>query len=328
MENICVIGAGSWGTALSVTLSNKGHNVRLWDIDKDHLKALKEDRENVRYLKDVPFNNNLTLVEELKEGLDNTSLVVFSAPAQHFRQALKNSLPLLKDQMLLNVAKGIETESLKLLSQVAEEIAPSYKFAVLSGPSHAEEVGQFLPTTVAVSSRDKKVAEEIQDIFMTDMFRVYTNSDILGVELGGALKNIIALGAGISDGMGYGDNAKAAIMTRGIAEIARLGEKMGAKKDTFLGLSGIGDLIVTCTSEHSRNRRCGLMIGKGMNPEEATKKVGMVVEGMYTTKAAYELSKELKVDMPITKAIHGVVYEGIDVNETAKRLMQRDKKHE
>lgn len=328
MENICVIGAGSWGTALSVTLSNKGHNVRLWDIDKDHLKALKEDRENVRYLKDVPFNNNLTLVEELKEGLDNTSLVVFSAPAQHFRQALKNTLPLLKDQMLLNVAKGIETESLKLLSQVAEEIAPSYKFAVLSGPSHAEEVGQFLPTTVTVSSRDEKVAEKIQDIFMTDMFRVYTNSDILGVELGGALKNIIALGAGISDGMGYGDNAKAAIMTRGIAEIARLGEKMGARKDTFLGLSGIGDLIVTCTSEHSRNRRCGLMIGKGMNPEEATKKVGMVVEGMYTTKAAYELSKELKVDMPITKAIHGVVYEGIDVNETAKRLMQRDKKHE
>ena len=328
MDTICIMGAGSWGTALSVTLSNKGHKVKLWDIDKDHLEALRKDRENVRYLKGVPFNNNLSLVSHLEEGLQDASLVVFSAPAQHFRAALKSCLPLLKDQLLLNVAKGIEMDSLKLLSQVAEEIAPSFKFAVLSGPSHAEEVGQFLPTTVSVSSRDEKMAEKIQDIFMTDKFRVYTNSDILGVQLGGALKNIIALGAGISDGMGYGDNAKAAIMTRGIAEIARLGERMGAKKETFLGLSGIGDLIVTCTSEHSRNRRCGLMIGQGVNPEEATRRVGMVVEGMYTTQAAYKLAQELSVDMPITRAIHGVVYEGTDVNKTAEMLMQRDKKHE
>jgi len=329
MSNIGVIGAGSWGTALAVTLASKQHNVKIWDIDKSHVDALKVDKENKKFLPDVPFNEHISAKDTLEEVLHNVEVVLFSAPTQHFRSALTSALPYLKEDMVIvNVAKGIEQKTLKRLSEIAKEYIPNANYAVLSGPSHAEEVGRFLPTTVVSASADMKIAEYVQDIFMTDMFRVYTNNDVIGVELGGALKNIIALGAGISDGMGYGDNSKAAMMTRAITEMARLGVKLGAEEKTFAGLTGIGDLIVTCTSMHSRNRRCGILIGEGMSPQEATAKIGMVVEGITTTESAYELAKKVDVEIPIIEGIYNIVNGKITTQDMIAGLMSRDRKHE
>ncbi|MEA4987634.1 MAG: NAD(P)H-dependent glycerol-3-phosphate dehydrogenase [Anaerovorax sp.] len=328
-KKIAVLGAGSWGTALAVTLSTNGHMVNMWDINAEHAKELKENRENKRYLPEVFFNELLNISMDAEEAIQGADIVLFSAPAQHFRSALENAMPYLKkDMVLVNVAKGIEQKTLLRMSQIAMEKVQDANYVVLSGPSHAEEVGRAMPTTVVSASKDIKLAEYIQDVFMSDTFRVYTNTDVVGVELGGALKNIIALGAGISDGMGFGDNAKAAMMTRGMTEMARLGVKLGAEEKTFSGLTGMGDLIVTCTSMHSRNRRCGIMIGEGLKPSEATKKVGMVVEGMFTTEAAYELAQKNKVEMPITEAIYQVVNEKIDAREAVSALMSRSKKHE
>lgn len=329
MKKIGVIGAGSWGTALANTLAIKGHQVKIWDINQDHLKSMEEFRENKAFLPEVKLHENITISYTIEDTLKDGDIGLFSVPAQHFRQALTSALPYLsKEMVLVNVAKGIEQKTLLTMSQIAEEVAPEIPYVVLSGPSHAEEVGRMLPTTVAVASKDMKFAEFIQDVFITDRFRVYTNHDVIGVELGGALKNIIALGAGISDGMGFGDNAKAAMMTRGIAEIARLGVQLGAEVLTFAGLAGIGDLIVTCTSMHSRNRRCGMMIGQGMKPSEAVEKIGMVVEGMYTTEAAYQLAKKVGVEMPITECIYQVINDQIDAKEAVEVLMGREKKHE
>lgn len=328
-EKIAVIGAGSWGTALSVSLSGNGHTVKIWDVNQEHLKELSENRENKRYLPEVELPDSLQISYTVEEAIEGADIVLFSAPAQHFRSALDGALPYLKPEMVLvNVAKGIEQKSLKRLSEIAFNKLPNARYAVLSGPSHAEEVGRAMPTTLVSASEELEVAEYIQDVFMSDHLRIYTNSDVIGVELGGALKNIIALGAGISDGMGYGDNAKAALMTRGITEIARLGVKLGADLSTFSGLTGIGDLIVTCTSMHSRNRRCGILIGEGMKPSEATEKVGMVVEGMYTTEAAYELAKQVGVEMPITEQIYHVINDTTDAREAVMSLMTRQRKHE
>lgn len=329
MKKMGVIGAGSWGTALALTLSGKGHQVTIWDVNPEHLSELEQNRENVRYLPDIKFNDNMKIGKTAEEALQDADVVLFSAPAQHFRSALKTALPYLKpDMILVNVAKGIEQKTLMRMSQIAFETLPQARYVTLSGPSHAEEVGKSLPTTVAVASPDLKLAEEVQDIFMTERFRVYTTEDIVGVELGGALKNIIALGAGISDGMGFGDNAKAALMTRGLAEIKRLGVKLGADPATFAGLTGVGDLIVTCTSMHSRNRRCGIMIGEGMSPEAATEKVGMVVEGMYTTEAAYDLAQREGVEMPITQQLYEVINGRADAKSAVELLMGRERKHE
>lgn len=329
MKTIGVIGAGSWGTALAITLSGKGHQVKIWDVDPGHLKELDENRENVRYLPGIPFNDNLQTAGSVEEALKDADVVLFSAPAQHFRSALENALPYIRPEMILvNVAKGIEQKTLMRMSQIAFQMLPDARYVVLSGPSHAEEVGKNLPTTVAVASKDLKLAEEVQDIFITDRFRVYTTEDIVGVELGGALKNIIALGAGISDGLGFGDNAKAALMTRGLAEIKRLGLKLGAAPETFAGLTGVGDLIVTCTSMHSRNRRCGIMIGEGIAPEDATAKVGMVVEGMFTTEAAYDLAKREGVEMPITEQLYDIINGKVNAKDCVELLMGREKKHE
>ncbi|WP_331655394.1 NAD(P)H-dependent glycerol-3-phosphate dehydrogenase [Aminipila sp.] len=329
MKKIAVIGAGSWGTALAITLSNKGHEGKIWDINKEHVQELKEKKENVRYLPGIKFCDRLQPVDTMSEAIEDARMVLFSAPAQHFRSALDNALPYIsQDMIVVNVAKGIEQKTLKRMSEIAHDKMSNMKYVALSGPSHAEEVGLGMPTTVVVASTDIKLAEYVQDIFMTDKFRVYTSSDVIGVELGGALKNIIALGAGISDGMGYGDNAKAAMMTRGSAEIARLGVKLGADVHTFSGLTGIGDLIVTCTSMHSRNRRCGIMIGEGMSPKDATEKVGMVVEGMFTTEAAYELAKKEGIEMPITEGIYAVINDKIDARDAVNQLMTRDRKSE
>lgn len=329
MKKVGVIGAGSWGTALAITLSVKGHQVNIWDINPEHVQEMKVNRENVRYLPDIKFNDNLNIVDTVEEAIAGADVVLFSAPAQFFRGALDSAMPYLKPEMILvNVAKGIEQKTLKRMSEIAAEKLPNARYAVLSGPSHAEEVGREMPTTVAVASTDLALAEEVQEIFMTERFRVYTTQDVVGVELGGSLKNIIALGAGISDGMGFGDNAKAALMTRGLAETKRLGVKLGADPATFAGLTGVGDLIVTCTSMHSRNRRCGIMIGEGMDPKEATEKVGMVVEGMFTTESAYDLAVREGVDMPITTALYNVINGRIDAREALEMLMGRDKRHE
>ena len=319
MNKIGVIGAGSWGTALAVTLSNKGHSVRIWDIDKTHIRELRENKENVRYLPGVKFCDRLVPADT----------VLFSAPAQHFRSALESAASYINEDMIIvNVAKGIEQKTLMRMSEITKEMGQYKKYAVLSGPSHAEEVGRAMPTTVVAASENHDVAVAVQEMFSTDFLRVYTGTDVTGVELGGALKNIIALGAGISDGLGFGDNAKAAMMTRGIAEMKRLGVKMGADVNTFAGLTGIGDLIVTCTSMHSRNRRCGIMIGEGMAPEEAVKNVGMVVEGMFTAEAAYELADRLGVEMPITNEIYKLIKGQITGKEAVMNLMGRERKPE
>lgn len=329
MKQIGVIGAGSWGTALATVVAGKGHPVNIWDIDEKHLKSMEEHRENVDYLPGVALNENIHITYTTEETVKDADVVLFSAPAQHFRSALASALPYIReDALIINVAKGIEQKSLKRMSEIAAEHLDMDRYVVLSGPSHAEEVGRRLPTTVATASVNLKAAEAIQDLFMTERFRVYTTEDVVGVELGGALKNIIALGAGVSDGMGFGDNAKAALMTRGLAEITRLGLKLGARAETFAGLTGTGDLIVTCTSMHSRNRRCGIMIGEGMSPQEATEKVGMVVEGMFTTEAAYELAKREKVEMPITEAIYRATKGEIKASDAVELLMGREKRHE
>ena len=329
MNKIGVIGAGSWGTALAVTLSNKGHDVRIWDIDRTHVQELRANRENKRYLPGVCFCERLVPADTIEEALNGADTVLFSAPAQHFRSALESALPYIdKEMIIINVAKGIEQKTLMRMSEIAKEMGQYDRYAVLSGPSHAEEVGKGMPTTVVAASDNHDIAVAVQEMFSTDFLRVYTGTDVTGVELGGALKNIIALGAGISDGLGFGDNAKAAMMTRGIAEMKRLGVKMGADVNTFAGLTGIGDLIVTCTSMHSRNRRCGIMIGEGMSPDEAVKKVGMVVEGMFTAEAAYELADRLGVEMPITNEIYKLIKGQITGKEAVTNLMGRDKKPE
>ncbi len=328
-KTIGVIGAGSWGTALAITLSNKGHEVRITDLNQQMLEDMAKDRENKKYLPGAKFGDNLTPVKDAETALDGADVALFGVPAQAFRKAFQGALPYVTDDMLVvNVAKGIERGTLCRMSEIAEELKPGLRYVALSGPSHAEEVGIGLPTTVAVASFDSRVAKEAQDIFMTERFRIYTATDLVGVELGGSLKNIIALGAGISDGMGFGDNAKAALMTRGLAEIRRLGVRLGADPATFLGLTGVGDLIVTCTSMHSRNRRCGIMIGEGVAPDEAVERVGMVVEGMTTAIAAKQLAEREGVEMPITETINDVIDGKVTAKEAVVQLMGRDRKPE
>lgn len=329
MNKIAVIGAGSWGTALAVTLSKKGNDVRLWSHRKTHVEEMKAQRENIKYLPKVKLDDGISIFANMEEAMDSVDLVVFAVPAQSFRFVFEKAIPLIDDNtIIVNVAKGIEKGTLMRLSQVAKILKPDVKYVALSGPSHAEEVGRFLPTTVAVASDDILLAEHVQDVFITNRFRVYTNPDLCGVEIAGALKNIIALGAGISDGIGFGDNAKAAIITRGITEMTRLGLSLGANEDTFAGLAGVGDLIVTCTSMHSRNRRCGLLIGQGISPEEASNEIGMVVEGMSTVISTYDLSRKMNVEMPITEAIYDCITGKINAKDAVDLLMERKKKNE
>ncbi|QQY78742.1 glycerol 3-phosphate dehydrogenase (NAD(P)+) [Keratinibaculum paraultunense] len=327
--NIGVIGGGSWGTALAILLLNNGHNVDIWMRDSLQIQHVNEFHENKKYLPGITIPSNLKLTNDISKVIHDKQVIVLAIPSHGVRQILNDAKNIVdKDQVIVNVAKGIENNTLLRISQIVEEILPHNPYAVLSGPSHAEEVARNIPTAVVSASKDKEVAEYVQDIFMSSYFRVYTNLDVVGVELGGSLKNVIALGAGISDGLGYGDNTKAALMTRGIIEMARLGKKMGANSATFSGLSGIGDLIVTCTSMHSRNRKAGILIGQGKSLEEAINSVGMVVEGIKTAKSAYELAKREQVVMPITEEIYEVLYEGKDVKNSVNNLMLRDKKPE
>ena len=326
---ITVVGFGSWGTALTVLLANKGYDVKVTERNIDHIAEVEYLRSNIRYLPQVRIPDSVKFESVLNTAVEDADIILFAVPAQHFANTLRKAISSIsEDTILVNVAKGIDMKSLKRLSDLAEEIAPNNSYVALSGPSHAEEVGRNMPAGVVAASKDNEAALKVQEVFMNDRFRVYTHDDIIGVELGGALKNIMAIGAGISDGLGYGDSAKAAMMTRGIAEIARLGMSLGAKQETFAGLSGIGDLIVTCTSNHSRNRRCGLLIGQGMSPTDAADSIGMVVEGISTCEAAYKLAKSMGVDMPITEMIHACLSSEINAKEAIDVLMTRSPKDE
>ncbi|MBR6729565.1 MAG: NAD(P)H-dependent glycerol-3-phosphate dehydrogenase [Clostridia bacterium] len=329
MEKIAVIGSGGWGTAIASLLARNGHGVMLWSYLESEAEALKKDKENKRFLPGVILPETITYTTSLEEAAQGAEVIFMVTPSQAVAQTAKNLAPFVAEgTIVVNASKGIEPESLRRLSEVIRETIPQAQVAVMSGPSHAEEVGRGLPTTNVIASDNLALSQKLQDILMCESFRVYTGTDMVGVELGGALKNVIALCAGVADGIGLGDNAKAALMTRGLAEIARLGEAMGAEASTFRGLSGVGDLIVTCTSMHSRNRRAGILIGQGMSPKQAIEEVQMVVEGFYATKAAYGLAKKLGVEMPITEQAYAVLFEDKDPKEAVMRLMVRDKKHE
>ncbi|WP_054251702.1 NAD(P)H-dependent glycerol-3-phosphate dehydrogenase [Neofamilia massiliensis] len=324
-----VIGGGSWGTALARELANKNIDTKIYIRNKDQYETMKEYHINKRYLADVILPESLKLTNDLDECILDKDFLILAVPTSSVRSLMENlSGKISKDVILVNVAKGIEVKTLKRISEIVSEFFPENKFVALSGPTHAEEVAIDFPSTIVAASENLEAAEKTQNLFMSDTLRVYTNDDLLGVELAGALKNIIALANGILVGLGYGDNSRAALMTRGLAEITRLGKAMGAQEATFLGLTGVGDLIVTCTSEHSRNRTCGKYIGQGMKVEEAIEKVGMVVEGIKTTASTVELAKKYKVDMPIATALYEVIYEGADVKDIVTRLMSRSKKHE
>jgi len=328
-RKITLLGGGSWGTALAKLLSENGHKVTVWLRDENQCKELTQTRVNKKYLPNVRIPENILFISNINEAVKDAEILLLVIPTQMLRGVLRQIKDEYKaNKIIINASKGIEIGTMNLVSGIVEEETENSTFAALSGPSHAEEVGLSMPTAITIACDNKDAAEEIQDMFMSSYFRVYTNDDVIGSELGGALKNIIALGAGISDGVGYGDNAKAALMNRGIVEIARLGIAMGADVHTFYGLSGIGDLIVTCTSKHSRNWNAGYLIGQGLTKDEAVKKIGMVVEGIPTTYAAYELSKKLNVDMPIVDAMYDILENNADVKETVNKLMLRDKKEE
>jgi glycerol-3-phosphate dehydrogenase (NAD(P)+) len=328
-DKICFIGGGSFGTALSAMLAKKGMDISLWDRNQSVIDDINIKKENMKYLHGTVIPSNVKAYIDLKQAVNGCSYIVFSVPSHVIRsmaEALKDIID--KDMIIVSIAKGIEVESGKRISQIISEIFPDNKVVILSGPSHAEEVAKDLPTTVVVTSMDMKSAEKVQNVFMTNKFRVYTNEDIIGVEIGGAVKNIIALAAGISDGLGYGDNTKAALMTRGMIEITRIGMRLGGKRETFSGLTGMGDMIVTCTSMHSRNRRAGILIGKGLKVADATSQIGMVVEGIKACKAFYELKERLNVLMPITDSLYKVLFENKDPHYGVYELMTRDKKNE
>lgn len=328
MAKIGMIGAGSWGTALCWLLTNNGHEVTVWSALEDEIEMLKRDHEH-KSMPGVILADSVVFTTDLQEAARDKELLVLAVASPYTRStAHRLKAVTAPGQIIVNVAKGIEENTLLTLSQIIEEEVPQADVAVLSGPSHAEEVGKGIPTTIVVGAKTKKTAEFIQGVFMSPVFRVYTSPDVLGIELGAALKNVVALAAGIADGLGYGDNTKAALITRGITEIARLGTAMGGRFETFCGLSGIGDLIVTCASMHSRNRRAGILIGKGYTMEEAMAEVKMVVEGVYSAKAAMGLAKKYDVQLPIIEQVNDVLFGGKAAADAVRELMLRDKKIE
>ena len=329
MAKISVLGAGSWGTALALLLYNNGHEVTLWSALADEVAMLCEKREHESKLPGVRLPEKMEITADLEKSLSDPDVAVLAVPSPFTRSTAHQMAPFTRDgQVIVNVAKGVEEQTLMTLSEIISEEIPQADVCVFSGPSHAEEVGKGIPTTCVISAGKRETAEYLQGIFMSPVFRVYTTPDILGVELGGALKNVIALAAGTADGLGYGDNTKAALITRGIAEIARLGTKMGARIETFYGLSGIGDLIVTCASVHSRNRKAGYLMGKGYTMKEAMDEVKMVVEGVYSAKAAKSLAEKYQVEMPIIEEVNKVLFEDKPAAEAVQDLMLRDKKVE
>lgn len=328
MANVSIIGGGSWGIALAVLLHNNGHHVTVWSALEKEIEMLQSKHEH-KMLPGVKLPEDMVFTTDDKEAVAGKDLLVMAVASSYTRAtAHRLSAIVAPGQKIINVAKGIEEHTVMTLSEIIEQEIPQADVAVLSGPSHAEEVGRGIPTTIVVGAKSKKTAEYIQNLLMNEVFRVYISPDILGMELGGSLKNVVALAAGIADGLGYGDNTKAALITRGITEIARLGTAMGGKFETFCGLTGIGDLIVTCASMHSRNRRAGILIGQGKTMEEAMEEVQMVVEGVYSAKAAMELAAKYNVQLPIIEQVNAVLFEGKKAEEAVSELMLRDKKLE
>lgn len=329
MRKVGIIGAGSWGIALAKNLARNGHLVTVWSIMKEEITMLQEHREHLDKLPGVKLDETIDFTNELSDAILEKDLIVLAVPSIFTRTTAKEMAAFVTEgQIIVCVAKGIEDGTLMTITEVVEEEIPLADVCVLCGPSHAEEVGSGLPTTVVAGAKSRKTAEFVQDIFMNEAFRVYTSPDILGMELGGSLKNVIALAAGMADGLGYGDNTKAALITRGISEVTRLAIAMGAKPETLNGLTGIGDLIVTCQSKHSRNRKAGMLMGQGMTMEEATKEVKMVVEGIYSAKAALALARKYYVTMPIIEQVNQVLFEDKSVGEAVADLMVRDKRAE
>lgn len=329
MAKVGVIGAGSWGIALAKVLYTNGNSVAVWSIVENEIAMLKEKREHVEKLPGIKLPEDMEFTTDLKEAIEGKEYLILAVPSVFTRSTAKSMAPYVTEgQVIVCVAKGIEEGTLKTISEVVEEEIPQTKVAVMCGPSHAEEVGRELPTTVVAGAKKREIAEGIQDIFMNEVFRVYTSPDVLGMELGGSLKNVIALAAGMVDGLGYGDNTKAALITRGISEMSRLAIKMGAKVETLNGLTGIGDLIVTCQSKHSRNRKAGMLIGQGYTMQQAMDEVKMVVEGVYSAKAAITLARKYEVDMPIIEEVNKVLFENKPAIEGVNELMMRDKKSE
>lgn len=329
MADISVLGAGSWALGISILLNDNGHRVTVWSALPEEIRQLSEKHENPKYLPGIHFPEDILLTENLEEAVSGADIIVLAVASKFTRQTAARLKGLIPDgSIIVNVAKGIESGSLLTLSEIIKEELPEAKVAVLSGPSHAEEVARRMPTLVTVACEDEEIARKLQIIFSSSVFRVYTSTDVLGIEIGGALKNVIALAAGMGDGLGYGDNVKAALITRGITEISRLAIKIGASPDTLYGLSGIGDLIVTCDSMHSRNRRAGILMGQGKSMEEAVREVNMVVEGIVSAKAARELAEKYDVDMPIITQVNKVLFEGLSPREAVDNLMLRDLKAE
>ena len=329
MANVGVVGAGSWGTALALVLEKNGHQVTLWSSREAKAKELAELRENADKLPGVKIPENIVITADMETAVKDKELVVLGVPSLYIRSTAAKMAPFVHEgQIVVNVSKGIEESTLYTMTDVISDELPGADVAVLSGPSHAEEVSRYIPTTVVAGAKSRKTAEKIQQIFMNEAFRVYTSPDMLGIEIGGALKNVIALAAGITDGLGFGDNTKAALITRGIAEMTRLGVAMGGYQETFSGLAGMGDLIVTCASKHSRNRKAGYLIGKGYSMQEAMDEVKMVVEGVHSAKAALMLAEKYYVRLPIIEQVNAVLFDGKQVREAVRDLMIRNGKTE
>ncbi|MCR4902645.1 MAG: NAD(P)H-dependent glycerol-3-phosphate dehydrogenase [Butyrivibrio sp.] len=332
-ESIGIVGAGSWGMALAYLLAGNGHNVTVWSRNEKNVNRFNEEHENKEKLPGVVLPESVKFTTSMEETVSDKNIIVIVVPSAHMRDICEQMKPFLSNdlnnkQVIVNCSKGIEEDSLMIMTDVILDVLPGMDVAVLSGPSHAEEVGKGMPTTIVVGAFEKDTAVYIQNVFMNDAFRVYISPDMLGIEIGAALKNVIALAAGIADGLGYGDNTKAALVTRGITEIARLGIAMGGKFETFCGLSGIGDLVVTCASMHSRNRRAGILIGQGKTADEAMAEVHMVVEGVYSAKAALSLAHKYEIDMPIVEQINSVLFDNKSAKEAVSDLMLRDPKIE
>ena len=327
-EKIAVIGSGSWGVALAMLLNSNGHDVKIWSFSEEEARIINEDKK-CKFLPNITIPEGLKCYTSLEETLEDTNIVLIVTPSNVIRTTMNNMLPFVKEnQVFVLCSKGMEKETQRVYTEVIKEICPNNMVSALSGPSHAEEVSEGIPTAVVISSEDDALSERLQSIFMNPRFRVYINDDLLGVEMGGSLKNIIALACGIANGLGYGDNTLAALITRGTVEISRLGVEAGAKRQTFYGLTGVGDLFVTCSSKHSRNRRAGILIGQGLSVEEAVKEVGMVVEGINAVEGAYILAQKHSVSTPIINEMYDIIHKGKTPEEATVNLMSRGKKTE
>lgn len=329
MEKIAVIGDGGWGTTLAILLVKKGYSVSLWGPFPDYLNFLDRKRENIKFLPSVKIPQEVKISSDIKEVTAKAKIIILVVPSHFMRGVLMRLREVkFRDAIILSASKGIENDTLMRMSEVIADVLGKQKIAVLSGPSIAREVAEEIPTTIVASSADETIAYEIQNVFTTDRFRVYTNSDIVGVELGGALKNIIAIAAGITDGLGFGTNAKAALLSRGLVEITRLGVAMGARAETFSGLSGLGDLVTTCISPYGRNRKVGEEIGRGRKLPQILKDMEMVAEGVRTSKSAYELSNKFGIEMPITREVYSILYKDKSPLQAVSELMRRERKSE